>query len=204
MFVDIGKNSYLCSMMKKLLLVVLVCLCGSGASAQGYRPYLTVGKESVKFQGGYSDLLDPGSAFKIGAGCYVPLINDVEFYIVPELSYSSFKFEDHDWIPRAQTFRYSQIHLPIVADYCIKFTDMVTLDLGTGPFVSYGFGKDAIDKGHMGHWNTGVALRASLRVYFLKVGFSYDIGLVDIRRYGTYDDSKERLSMLGLSFGICI
>ena len=56
----------------------------------------------------------------------------------------------------------------------------------------------------MGHWNTGVALRASLRVYFLKVGFSYDIGLVDIRRYGTYDDSKERLSMLGLSFGICI
>ncbi len=149
-------------------------------------------------------MLDPGSAFKIGAGCYVPLINDVEFYIVPELSYSSFKFEDHDWIPRAQTFRYSQIHLPIVADYCIKFTDMVTLDLGTGPFVSYGFGKDAIDKGHMGHWNTGVALRASLRVYFLKVGFSYDIGLVDIRRYGTYDDSKERLSMLGLSFGICI
>ena len=55
MFADFGKNSYLCSMMKKLLLVVLVCLCGSGASAQGYRPYLTVGKESVKFQGGYSD-----------------------------------------------------------------------------------------------------------------------------------------------------
>ena len=180
-----------------LLLLGLWCVT---ARAQQLRPYLVLGKYSVKLHDSAS-CLKPGSAFRVGAGCYVPVMEDVELYVVPEFTYSSFKYDNYNWIPEYQTFSYRQLHLRTAADYRLKFTDLLTLDLGAGPFVSYGVGGDAMKDDNFGRWNAGLTFRASLHVLLFNVGLYYDWGMLDIMRYGEFDDYKERLSMFGLSFG---
>lgn len=181
--------------------MMLLALWSLGAMAQlRVSPYLALGGRSVYLHDRL-DELDAGSAFRVGVGCYVPLgEEETSFYLVPELSYSSFKFSDHAYLTSSQTFRYSQLHLPVVADYRLNFNGLATLDVGVGPFVSFGLGGSAIGRDHFGRWNTGVAFRASVRLIIFTVGLSYDLGLVDMQRLD--DGERETLSMLGLSFGL--
>jgi len=181
--------------MKKILLV-LIALCALQAQAQ-IRPYLTAGSVNVSLNDDY-DNLDAGSAFRIGAGCYIPALTN-NFYIVPELSYSSFKYNNSGWIPQTRQFRYSQLHLPVIADYRLLLNEWLTVDLGAGPFVSYGFGK-AVSEDGFRRLNAGLTLRARAQISMFAVGISYDWGLVDMQD----DIGKTSLSMLGITFGIAL
>lgn len=187
--------------MRRVLLACLV-LWTLGVSAQmSVRPYLSLGSKTVFLHDKF-DELDAGSAFQIGAGCYIPLSDeDYDIYLVPELSYSSFRYDNHGWIPNAQRFRYEQIHLPVVADYRLNFNNLIVLDMGAGPFVSYGLKGSAINKDDFGRWNAGISFRANVRLLLFTVGLSYDLGLLDMRP-DIDDGKKETLSMIGLSFGL--
>jgi len=183
--------------------VLLTCLAlwTLGLCAQTrVHPYLSLGSNTVLLHDKFDDL-DAGSAFRVGAGCYIPLSDeDCNFYLVPELAYSSFRYDNHGWAPRSQAFRYEQLHLPVVADYRLNFYNLFVLDLGAGPFVSYGLGGSAIGTDGFGRWNAGVSFRTSVRLLIFTIGLSYDLGLVDIQHHG--DGTKETLSMIGLNFGL--
>ena len=88
----------------------------------------------------------------------------------------------------------------MVADYRLNFYNLFVLDLGAGPFVSYGLGGSAIGTDGFGRWNAGVSFRTSVRLLIFTIGLSYDLGLMDIQYHG--DGTKETLSMIGLNFGL--
>ena len=182
------------------IIITILALASALATGAQVRPYIAAGSEHVIMSAPspYSDDFQTNAAWRLGLGAYVPVMKNL--YVVPELTYSSFTYYNNGWIPDAQKFRFSQLHLPVVADYRLKCSDWLTLDVGAGPFVSYGVGGDAIDKDRLDRWNAGVALRSRVVLGVISVGVSYDMGLLNMLSY--YDGSPEmKLSMLGVNFG---
>lgn len=186
--------------MKKILLTFVAVMATTLASAQ-VRPYLTVGTQGVYITPSkdYDGLEDTKSAFRLGLGCYVPVAKNL--FVVPELSYSQFKFHENGWIGGGSLYspeyRCEQLHLPVVADYWIKCTDWLSVDIGAGPFVNYVLNSDAAKKMNFHRFNSGLALRATVRVPYFSLGVSYDWGMTNIR-----DENNQKLSMLGVNVGV--